>query len=86
VRANVREQRRARALGELEHRFEAVGAAEVGIGHFAKSEFGDEIEQQPEAARVIRRLQCAQIAQIAQIHRQDVVEPREVVDDDLPGA
>jgi hypothetical protein len=31
-------------------------------------------------------LQCAQIAQVAQIHREDVVEAHEIVGDDLPGA
>jgi len=82
---DAREQRLARALGQLEHLLEAFRAAEVRVGNLADAEIRDEVEEQTEVPCIRLRLQRGEIVQVATIHRQDPVESFEVLARNLPG-
>ena len=81
-----REQRLARALGQVKHRLETSGTPEIRIRHFAKTNLGYDIEEEPEMPPEARRAECLQVTQIVQVHREYPVESREVIKVHLPRA
>jgi hypothetical protein len=80
----IREQAIATALDHREHEVEAVGA-EPGVGNVVA---GDRVElaQPADPVMTLRRTQCAQVALVRAVHRDDAVEALEVVAADLARA
>src|SRR6476661_3653717 len=81
-----REQHLACALGQVKHRLKTGGTAEIRIRHFAKTDLGHHIEEEPEMPSEARWAKCLQVAQVVQVHREYPVESREVIKVHLPRA
>jgi hypothetical protein len=69
----VIEEAAARRLADVEHAFEAAGAAVIGVGHvFAVA--GGELEEQAQLVRATFARERRQVAVIGPVHGEDEVE------------
>ena len=82
----VRDQRIAGLLDQVENALEVRAAAVVRIGHVLQPQMRREIEEQAEVVARLGRSKRPELAEIAAIHREDPVEACEVLARDLAGA
>src|SRR5690606_11411197 len=73
-------------LDEIEHELEAVAAAVVRIGHVLAPEVRRELEQQANLAVVLGRAEVEERGLVQLVHREQEVEPLEVLEGDSPRA
>src|SRR4030095_20805 len=81
--AKMTEQAAGSLLSQVENVLESSRSPVIGIRHFIYPQVGRKFEEQPYALPILRRCASPQVRQVGAIHREDEIEARKILADDL---